>query len=153
MNCVLVCLLAFSQRSPLSWYGEHRSQAGWRETWCVFSSHVVELRSFVSSWTFEFKKNLAIFTEKQSIARNGKKKKESKFTYKVTDQQIVSHFLPFLAIFYILVGNSALQKTPKIVNGLALNVPSLKSLSLLQSSPRTRPPLRNMAGKIWDSIL
>ena len=33
--------------------------------------------------------------------------KKNKFTYKVTDQQIVSHFL---SIFYVLVGNSALQK-------------------------------------------
>ena len=80
-----------------------------------------------------------------------KQTKASKFTYKVTDQQIVSHFLLFLSMFYILIGNSALQKMPKIavlLNGLALNVPSLKSLSLLQSSPRTRPPLRNMTGKI-----
>ena len=75
-------------------------------------------------------------------------KKKGKFTYKVTDQQTVSHFL---SIFYILVGNSALQKIPKIavlLNGLTLNVPSLKSLSLLQSAPRTRLPLRNIASKI-----
>ena len=35
MNYVLVCLLAFSQRSPLSWYGEHQSQAGWRDMVCI----------------------------------------------------------------------------------------------------------------------
>ena len=28
MNCVFVCLLVFSQRSPLSWYRGHQSQAG-----------------------------------------------------------------------------------------------------------------------------
>ena len=45
-NCVLVCLLAFSQRSPLNWYRGHQSQAGWRELQCVVSCHVAQFAIF-----------------------------------------------------------------------------------------------------------